>query len=45
MIITASVGIEPRKKVPYFPLVEEALEIAKTKEVFNTQIILLTLTI
>lgn len=32
MIVTASVGIEPRKKVPYFPLVEEALKIAKEKD-------------
>jgi len=32
LIITASVGIEPRKKVPYFPLVEEALHIANEKE-------------
>jgi len=35
MIITASVGIEPRKKVPYFPLVEEALQIAKEKDIYN----------
>jgi acyl-coenzyme A synthetase/AMP-(fatty) acid ligase len=32
MIVTASIGIEPRKKVPYFPLVEEALKIAKEKD-------------
>lgn len=29
LIITASVGIEPRKQIPYFPLVKEALTIAK----------------
>ncbi len=33
MIVTASVGIEPRKKVPYFPLVEEALQLAKDKNI------------
>lgn len=26
LIITASVGIEPRKKIPYYPIVNEALE-------------------
>lgn len=35
MIVTASVGIEPRKKVPYFPLVEEALQIAKGKDLIK----------
>lgn len=31
LIITASAGIEPRKKIPYFPLVEEALTLAEKK--------------
>ena len=33
MVITASVGIEPRKKIPYYPLVVEAIKMSNVKNV------------
>ena len=33
LIVTANIGLEPKKKIPYYPIITEALDMAKMKDV------------